>query len=217
MDELIFQFLLQAGFPRAAIVADAALLTPGGTGAIPDEATTYVVVDPDTAERLAAIEVVEAIDGDALQSVATDVGRYARRLGGREMQGFVIRVDPRGRNDAEQVQFFRVWPNPMPQQLSAKTFPDLDGLRVALRLTRSSAAGAESEIIDVVDEEEPAASADVAAATGAGPVRRYVPPILLALLAIADWYLVQTRGVALLSATQGLLAVGAAALLSLSR
>ena len=217
MDELIFQFLLQAGYPRASIVADATLLTPGGAGEVPEEASTYVVVDPESAERLAAIEVVEAIDGPALRRLAADVGRYAERIGGREMQGFVIRVDPRAPSDAEQVQFFRVWPNPQVQQLSAKTFPDLDALKVAHRLSSSQARRDESEIVDILGEpaDESARSTGVPQPTRV-PARHYVLAATLVLLAVIDGYLQETRGAGFLNLTQAVLAVGAAGVIALA-
>ena len=212
MDELIYQFLLQAGFPRASIVEDATLLAPR-RGAVPEEASTFVVVDPEDAGILAAIDVVDAVDADTLQVVASRVGHYARGLGGRFVQGFVIRVDPQGRSDAEKVQFYRVWPNPTLQQLSAKTFPDLDGLRVARRLALADAAAPNGpEIVDTVDDD----GASEASSGGGGGAGRWVPGILLIVLAVADWYLLQTRGTPLLSVAEALLAIGAAALLTLS-
>ena len=230
MDELIFQFLLQAGYPRASIIVEATLLTPGGTGVAPEEATTYAIVDPDTAEPLAAIDVVEAIDEETLERVAAGVGRYALRIGGSDVQGFVIRVDPRGRNDAEQVQFFRVWPNERIQPLSAKTFPDLDTLRVARRLSLSSTSSAKPGIIDFAQGEDGAenrtfdadngtfdagiSTLDVERGPPARRARRYLPATLLISLALADGYLVQTRGAGFLSLTQALLAVGAAVVIA---
>ena len=211
MDELIYQFLLQAGFPRAAIVSDAALLAPGRATTSPEDASTYAIVDPDTADRLAVIDVVGAIDGDALRENADRVGQYARRLGGDIVQGFVIRVDPNGRSDAEQVQFYRVWPNARTQQLTAKTFPDLDGLRVMHLLAIERAVPSEPEIIDLVEDEEPGPER----ASGGGAAARYVPAILLLLVAVCDWYLVQSRGGGLLSAVQAMLVIGAAALLTI--
>lgn len=212
MDELIYQFLLQAGYPRASIVADATLLTPGGRGAIPDDAATFVIVDPDSAERLAVIEVVDAVDAGTLQAVSSSTAHYARRVGGHDVQGFVIRVDPRGNKEAEQVQFYRVWPNSTMQRLSAKTFPDLDALRVARKLVMAATSPVGSAIVDVVDEVD----FDAIEPTGRGGFALVMPAILLILLAIADWYLAQFRGMPLLSMTQAVLAVGAATLFTLS-
>mgnify|MGYP000126318414 CR=1 FL=1 len=210
MDELIYQFLLQAGFPRAAIVSDSTLLE-SGTGAPPDDASTYVIVDPETADRLAVVDVVGAIDGDALEAAAGRAGRYARRIGGREIQGFVIRVDTRGRTEAEQVQFYRVWPNPDVQQLTAKTFPDLDALRVTGLLALERATPSAPEIVDFGDETDAAEESPA----GRGAAGRYVPAIVLILLATVDWFVGQTRGTGLLTIVQALLAVGAASLLTL--
>lgn len=209
MDELIYQFLLRAGYPRASIIADPMLLAPGQDGTPPKDATTFVIVDPESADRLAVIEVVDALDADALQRVSAQVARYARRLGGRDLQGFIVRVDPAGRSDTEQVRFYRVWPNPRIQQLSAKTFPDLEALRVTRRLAlRAVPSVPESAAADGKDE-------------GAIPRRRgpgvgaYLPALALLALALLDWLLLRARGTALLTSTQSLLAIGAAALLTL--
>lgn len=213
MDELIYQFLLQAGYPRAAIVSDASLLERGANAPPPEDATTFAVVDPETADRLAAIDVVGAIDADTLRERASRVAQYARRLGGQQVQGFVIRVDTKGRNESEQVQFYRVWPGTRMQQLTAKTFPDLDGLRVAHLLALELSLPPTPEIIDVEDDED---VAEERARAGGGGALRWIPAILLLLLAVADWYVAQSRGTGLLSVVQALLAIGAAALLTLA-
>lgn len=212
MDDLIYQFLLRAGYPRASIISDPTLLAPWQDRAAPEDATTFVIVDPETAERLAAIEVVEAIGADALREVAARVASYARRLGGRDVQGFVIRIDPNGRSDAEQVQFYRVWPNPLTQQLSAKTFPDLDALRVARRLAREAMPRA-PEIIDVAPDEDEERAPERRRGLGFGG---YLPAFLLLALALIDWLSLQLRGTALLTPAQSLLAIGAAALLTVA-
>ena len=214
MDELIYQFLLQAGYPRAAIVSDASLLERGPNAVPPEDATTFAVVDPETADRLAAIDVVGAIDADTLRERASRVAQYARRLGGQQVQGFVIRVDTKGRNESEQVQFYRVWPGTRMQQLTAKTFPDLDGLRVAHLLALELSLPPTPEIIDVEDEDD--ATTQPEASAGGGGALRWVPAILLVLLAVADWYVVQNRGTGLLNVVQALLAIGAGALLTLA-
>jgi len=211
MDELIYQFLLQAGFPRASIVVDPTLFSPGGDSTPPDDATTYAIVDPETADRLAVIDVVGTVDGDELKLAADRVGHYARRIGGRMIQGFVIRVDPNGSSDAEQVQFYRVWPNGRIRQLTAKTFPDLDSLRVTYLLSLQRPVPTTPEIIGVDDEED-----DIEKVTKSGiGALSAVPAILLLLLVGVDWYLQQTRGTGLLNIVQALLVTGSAALWTL--
>jgi len=214
MDELIFQFLLQAGYPRASIISDPTLLTAGAEGDDPAETATFAIVDPETAERLAVVDVVEAIDSAELEIVADQVGHYAELLGGRTIQGFLIRVDPHGMTEAEQVQFYRVWPNSRTQQLTAKTFPDLDALKVASLLARGNVATRSRGIVDFGGRgARPSQAGGTAAGGTAG---RYVPAIVLALLAVTDVYVEQTRGTGLLNLAQALLAIGAAALLTLA-
>ena len=87
---------------------------------------SFVIVDPDTVEPLGVIQVVGPINDTSLRDSAISTRRYAAALGGKSIQGFVIRVNIRAATQAEQVQFYRVWPNQSMQTLSSKTFPDLD-------------------------------------------------------------------------------------------
>lgn len=177
----------------------------------------FVIVDPDTTEILSVIEVVEAVNGDTLRQVAIETGAYASQLGGKSVQGFVIRVDVRGKTEAEQIQFYRIWPNSTLQQLNSKTFPDLSTLRVAKKLVNVSAAkessptlapSVEPEIIDLVDEDEEL----IESRPGIG---MYLPALVLILLGLVDGYFSLIRGTPLLSVPQSVLAFGAAMLLTL--
>ncbi len=138
LDDLIYSFLLQSDFPRASIVLDPDLLGSAAQADAGMRRPSFIIADPLTAELLAVIDVVDAIDGDSLRQVSIETGAYASRLGGRTIQGFVIRVDVRGRTEEEQIQFYRIWPNSTLQQLSSKSFPDLDTLRVARKLVVAS-------------------------------------------------------------------------------
>lgn len=211
MDELIYRFLLQAGYPRASIVVDATLLTSGAIGDSAEGASTFVIVDPETTDRLAAIDVVEAVDNDTLQVLGGEVAHYARRLGGRDVQGFLIRIDATEPERDEQVRFYRVWPDASLQRLSPKSFPDLDSLKVARKLLLGSPTVDSSDRADVVDV------VDVVENRGGRPGSgRYVPALLLILLAVGDWYLERSHGMPLLTLAQALLAIGAATLLTVS-
>lgn len=208
MDDLIYSFLLQSDYPRASIVLDLDLL--GSAGQINDRmrAPSFVIVDPDTAELLAVIDVVDAIDGEALREVAIETGAYASRLAGRSIQGFVIRVDVRGHTEEEQVQFYRIWPNSTLQQLSSKSFPDLETLRVARKLVINSTAPTVTQSTTTmdVDNEE---SEVVEPRPGPGI---YFPALVLLLLVLVDSYMNANRGSSLLSLSQSVMAFGAALL-----
>ena len=217
MDELIYQFLLQAGYPRASIVADPALLESTTSDRDPEDATTFAIVDPASAARLAVIDVVDALDDRSLEERAARVGQYARRIGGREIQGFLVRVDPKGRSEADQVRFFRVWPNLAMQRLTAKTFPDLDALRVSHLLAQEqkrSPTSAAGSVVDTVARKVDVRGRADRDDRGSG-IGRYLPAVVLLLLLGADWSLLLARGVGLLNVGQVLLAVGAASLLTL--
>lgn len=167
---------------------------------------SFVIVDPQTADRLAVISVVGPVDGQALSEHAVTTGNAASKLGGHSVQGYVIRVDTDGASEAEQVQFYRVWPNTALQQLSARTFPDLDSLRVSQKIALQSMA-VTTEIIDT-EEEAPY----VLPSLGMGA---YLPGILLLLIACADWLFSYFRGEPLLGTAQSILLVVSAILLSL--
>ena len=201
MDELIHQFLLQSGYPRASVITDVTSVIGSLNGTQPN----FIIVDPESADRLAVIMVVDAVSIDVLREYATLTGNVADRLGGKSVQGFVIRVDVDGSNEAEQVQFFRVWPNTALQQLSARTFPDVDSLRVSQKIARQAHSAA---------VQPPGASIDDAVQASMG-LGAYIPGILLALVAVIDWAASLVLGTSMLDTPHSLLLVGAAILLSL--
>lgn len=209
MDELIYSFLLQSDYPRASIILDSDLLGPAAQVGSGMKIPSFIIVDPESAQSLAVIEVVDAIDGDALRQVAIETGAYAAKLGNRSIQGFVIRVDVRGRTEEQQVQFYRVWPNSTLQQLSSKTFPDLATLRVARKLmdARTAAAAKSPQIIEAIDIEEEAEPSP-----GAG---MYFPAVVLLMLIVVDSFFQAAQGGPLLSISQSVLAFGAALLFTL--
>lgn len=208
MDDLIYSFLLQSDFPRASIILDLDLLGPSAQVDAGMRRPSFIIVDPLTADLLAVINVVDAVDGDALRQVSIETGAYASRLGERTIQGFVIRVDVRGRTEDEQVQFYRIWPNSTLQQLSSKSFPDLDTLRVARKLVIAITSATANEAPATTDEIDDL----VKRRPGVG---MYFPAVALLMLVIADSFFAANRGVPLLSVSQSVLAFGAAMLLSL--
>lgn len=216
MDDLIYSFLLQSGYPRASIIFDLDLLGSAARQADSLQQPSFAIVDPETAELLAIIDVVDDVDGDTLRETAVATGAFASRLAGRSIQGFVIRVDVRGRTEEEQIQFYRIWPNSTLQQLSSKSFPDLESLRVARKLMVAD-SGSDSRFTEPAavtysgDPDEPE-SQELPARSGIG---LYLPAMVLVVLVLIDSYLNVSRGTSLLSLTQGLLVIGAALLLSL--
>ncbi len=200
MEELIHQFLLQSGYPRASIVTDVISLFGSLNGIQPN----FIIVDPNTAEPLAVILVVDAVVPEDLRKFASLTGNAARHLRGRAVQGFLIRVDVDGSSEIDQVQFFKVWPGSMLQQLSARTFPDVDSLRV-------------SQKIELLANPESANDRALQAAseTNLPEIGAYVPGILLIMIAVVDWGIGMYSGHTFLGTAQSLLLVGAAALLSL--
>ena len=203
LDDLIFKFLLQSGFPRASIVSDVASVLPLQSG----ENATFIIVDPESVLKLAVIAVIGPKAGDELISEAAVVANYASRLGGKSVLGFTIRVDSKGNSEQEQVQFYQCWPNSQLKQLSARIFPDFESLRVANKIAVKSVAIAKPVMVEMEGDAESSVKR-----FGKGA---YIPAFLLLILVIIDWSLNVFRGQELLNMNHSLLLVGAAALLSL--
>jgi len=202
MDELIYKFLLQSGYTRASIVSDIASI---------DKQTepsdlSFVIVDPETTDRLAAILVVGPLDGDGLSGQSGHLAATAAKLGGAQIQGFIIRVDPGAQKDTEQVQFYRCYPNSSLQQLSAQTFPDLDSLKVHFKLHHSKPS-VRPEIIEFDESDEEQAKSGI-------PKTVLFGGLMLLLLALIDWVFLRFFAIELLTVTQALLLISSALLLS---
>lgn len=214
MEDLIYSFLLQSAYPRASIVFDVDLLGPTAQVRSGMKVPSFVIVDPETANPLAVIEVVGALEAEALKQAAIETGAYASRLAGKSIQGFVIRVDVNGRSEAEQVQFYRIWPNSTLQHLSTKNFPDLDALRVSRMLVLNAAAKAIESAPKKVSDDEilDLNKKDHQKLAGNG---LYLPAFVLILLIVIDAIMVVVVKESFLSVGQSVLAVGAAALLTL--
>jgi len=150
MDDLIYKFLLQAGFPRAAIVTDVQSVVASAAA----HDASFVIVDPDTTDRLAAIQVVGPANAELLIEQAALMAQTCSALDGQQTQGFIVRVDTRAKKEEERVQFYRCHPNADLQQLSAQTFPDLGSLKVHHKLTATKLP-VQPEIIGLLETEAP--------------------------------------------------------------
>ena len=123
LEDLIYNFLLQSNFPRASILMDTDLLeqdvsSSNGTLTTP----SFIIVDPETAKPLAVINTIAALEEEMLRTVSIQTRNYCSQLGGKAIQGFVIKVDLDAATEEEQVQFYRIWPNKSAQQLTANSF-----------------------------------------------------------------------------------------------
>lgn len=202
MEDLIYKFLIQSGYSRASIVTDVKSVD----SSISNLDASLIVVDPENADRLACICVIGRVDADELHDQAVVAASTARRLGGKQVQGFVIRVDAQAKSEAEQVQFYRCYPNTDLQRLSARTFPDLDSLKVHHKLTAVKPAPT-PEIVDTVEHEN---GFDSRVSRGA-----YVPAALLVFLGVLDWAIGQLYGFELFNTAQVLLFIAAATLFTI--
>lgn len=224
LDDLIYSFLLRSAYPRASIVFDVDIMDPAAQGGSGMKVPVFVIVDPETADPLAVIEVVGALDAEALKQAAIETGAYASRLAGKAIQGFVIRVDASGQSEAEKVQFYRIWPNSTLQHLSSRNFPDLDALRVSRKLVLNAVAKAKAKAIesaprgmgaDIDDEIEQVRGGQKKSHRKLGGAGLYVPALALLILLFVDGLLTGAMNQTFLSLAQSILAVGAAALLTL--
>ena len=199
MEDLVHQFLLKSGYPRASIVSDVHTFMQKIDGSLP----AFVVVDPETATPLAIVGVLGAVDLAGLTQEALKSDQYIAHLGGSSVQSFLVRVDFNGSNKAEQVQFYRVLPNAQLQQMTARSFPDLDSLKVVQKIYLNShhlKAETESEHTPVGSE------------LSAKSERVYWPAIALAIIAALDWVFGKVMDMPLLSVSHSILLIGAAVL-----
>ena len=217
MDDLIYDFLLQSHFPRAAILLDSNLLDFDGSGSNDGASPpAFVIVDPQTAQPLAIINTIDSADDEILRTVAIQTRNYAAKIAGKSIQGFVIRVDFRGVNQADQVQFYRIWPNKSLQQLTAKNFPDLETLRVARKLAdaKSIQAAANKKHREIPAEELTLSNGSSKKASSPG-MGLYIPALLILVLVLLDSIITATSGTPWLTLAQSVLLVGAALLLTI--
>ena len=141
MEEVVYQFLLQtAGYPRAAILSDTSVLFPDT-----DTSPAYVIVDPDTAQALAVVHVVGAVDASGLYAESSSADINKKMLRPAFVQGFVVRIDFKGKSDSEKIQFYRAKDKGELYPLTASNFPDLDSLRVSAKLRQAQVNGANAE------------------------------------------------------------------------
>lgn len=201
MDELIHQFLLQSGYPRAAIVTNVESVL----GKVADPNPDLIVVDPESAEPLAVLTVLDARVDENLTGRARSTEAAARALRG-SVQGYVIRIDADGETEHEQLQFYRVGGDGTLQQLSARTFPDIDSLRVAQRLMNRRR---HPDIAATPD------TGDVTTLRLLAGLTTYVWAVVLGLLAIGDIALRHALGLSILALPDSVLLLASAVLLSL--
>ena len=201
MEDLIYKFLMQSGFSRASIVTDVKTVD---SSASYDDAT-YVIVDPQTVDRLAVLKVVGPVNADTLIDQSALVARFTQSVGGTQAQGYVVRVDAKASREAEQVQFYRCYPNTDLQQVTARAFPDLDSLKVNFKLTaKKSPIEPQSVQLpedDLIEEIRLSPSA-------------YIWGALLVLLGLVDWIARTFFATVLLEPAQALLIISGVLLLT---
>jgi len=216
VEELIYQFLLHAGYPKASLISDLSTLpqvgSTQGNGTIP----TFAVQDPDTAECLAVIKVIAADDEIGFDKQVLTTGKFANQIGGDAVQGFVIRVDVDA-IEGSQVQFFRVWPTDQQSELTAKTFPDIDTLKVARQMISTEPRRAAAEPVTSRRQTlSQGRSSRAKRRSGVFPrIGFYLPAAALTALLVIDWVFELATGSNLVNGAQRSLAVGIALLMTI--
>jgi len=216
LEDLIYSFLLQSGYPRSSIVYDLDLVGIAAEEVANVSTPAFAIFDPDTAAPLAIVQVVAALDIDELKQTAIETAIYASKIADKLIQAFVIRVDVNGQTDEEKAQFYKVWPNSTLKQLSSQNFPDLDALRVCRMLLVNSSAPASQEVPTVLGAKSEASMESIRddSTDPKSQLGLFIPAILLLILMFADGMFYALTGKALLTIPQSILAMGAAALLT---
>ncbi len=229
MEELIYQFLLHAGYPRDSLISDLSELQLSQTKDAIADVPSFAVVDPNSSDCLAVINVIAVNNEHSLQQQVLLTRQSAQQID-QEVQGFVILVDFAATDHANQVQFYRVWPGNGIEELSARTFPDFDSLKRSRALALSEAIS-----LDFAEELNPhrshGANQRRSSQPRAGQPRNrrpgkrknrtlsliwvYLPAVALIFLLVLDWFVERVTGMGVISGAQSNLAVGIALLLTI--
>lgn len=224
MEELIYQFLLHAGYPRDSLISDLSELQLSQTKDAIADVPSFAVVDPNSSDCLAVINVIAVNNEHGLQQQVLLTRQSAQQIG-QEVQGFVILVDFAATDPANQVQFYRVWPGNGIEELSARTFPDFDSLKRSRALALSEAIS-----LDFAEELNPHRSHGANQRRSSQPRNRrsgrrknrtlsliwvYLPAVALIFLLVLDWFVERVTGMGVISGAQSNLAVGIALLLTI--
>jgi len=201
--ELIYRFLLDSGFPRGSVVAD-----PKNDSEAGNYHPTFLIVDPQTADTLAVIEVVESGTQEELASHALPAGRFASRIVEGGVPAFVIQVDVNHAVASEQVRFYKLLAGKKMQQISSYAFPDLQALQVAQKLKDRTLP------MDLVDFSVADTSPEVKG-RGREAYILYGLSLFLAAVFLLDWVLTLMHGNSLFSLQQILLLIAAVSLLAI--
>lgn len=218
MDDLIYNFLLQSGYPRSSIVLNIDI-GPETDDGYDEDAPAFIIAEPETADVLAVIGVTTSIDDDLLELEASDVSYYARMLAEDSALGFLFCVDPRGNTEQEQVKVYRVLRNSDVQLLSMQNFPDFTALRVSRKLAIKTSVVADpllSESVNSVDTQTaPRVDAHESNFFSTVAAYFYLPALILLMAIVADRLCIMYIGQPLLTTAQSVLTIGAALLFSL--
>lgn len=183
----------------AALSADTSgKSTPEATA---ETTPAYLVIDPETADLLAVINVIESDSETELKRQQGDAVRYAAEFGDELTQAYLIQLLPGENSGPERVHFYHVLNTDRLQSVSAYAFPDLDTLRAhRLRAVIQHKTTSQPKPEPPQNDNPP----------GAGRV--YFLALLLLLLGVGDWWLLQQRDAGLFSVAQSLLVIAACAL-----
>lgn len=218
MDDLIYNFLLQSGYPRSSIVLNIEI-GPETDDGYDEDAPAFIIAEPETADVLAVIGVTTSIDDDSLELKASDVSYYARMFAEDSALGFLFCVDPYGNTEQEQVKVYRVLRNSDVQLLSMQNFPDFTALRVSRKLAIKTSGVANQPFPESLHSVEtqtvPSVDAHESNFFSAVAAYFYLPALILLMAIVADRLCMMYIGVSLLTTAQSVLTIGAAFLFSL--
>lgn len=218
MDDLIYNFLLQSDYPRASIILNVEVVGSAICSDSGNEAPAFIIVEPETADVLAVIDVASSLSDEMLEERAGEVRSYAHQLAGNYALGFLFCVDPHGSTEQEQVRIYRLLRNARLQQLSMQNFPDFNTLRVSRKLAiKTSVEYDESLLASTASTGElQLTDADVGLHdlddVCGKALYSYLLALVLLIAIVADRILMMYLGESLLTTAQSVLTIGAAVL-----
>lgn len=124
LEQDFFQYLSNLGFPKASIIYEPAFQPIGdGRRYRPD----FALLDPNTNEPLAVIEITSGFSQDNILRAAHQIQRYITALRDKAVRGFVVTTGKSG----EGFYFYTLGENGEPKQVPSASFLDFESLSSA--------------------------------------------------------------------------------------
>jgi hypothetical protein len=142
VEKEFFQYLIEMGFPKSSIVFEPAFLAlSDGRKYRPD----FALLDPNTKEILAIIELKERDDSETLRRGILQILNYVTSLRAKGVRGYVVTPSTTG----EKFNFYTFTEDAKPKQVATSSFLEFDSLASARQAEKQeSLAEEKKETID---------------------------------------------------------------------